>query len=157
MQIRTFERQDLNQVLKLCREVRQHHIDILDGYFTPQNDYYEQMGFLSSLEDKKYVALVAIKNNKVVGYMLAEKKISPHLIHSKIIHICNFGVSKDMRGKGVGKKLMDTLFDLCVNDGIEEISLGVYNKNTIAYNFYEKYGFAPIEQKMTLNVSNLKK
>ena len=157
MQIRNFEKQDLNQVLELCREVRQYHIDILDGYFSPQNDVFEQMGFLTSLEDTKYVALVAINNNKVVGYLLAEKKISLHLIHSKIIHICNFGVSKDIRGKGVGKKLMDTLFDLCVKEGIEEISLGVYNKNTIAYNFYEKYGFTPIEQKMTLNISNLKK
>jgi formate C-acetyltransferase len=34
MIIRKFVKEDLSQILELCREVRQHHIDILDGYFT---------------------------------------------------------------------------------------------------------------------------
>lgn len=156
MQIRNFEKEDLSQVLDLCREVRQHHIDLLNGYFNKQNDTYEQEGFLSSLDGDKYLSLVAVVDNRIVGYILAERKVAPHLIHSKIVHICNFGVTKDARGNGIGKKLMDTLFDICLIEGIEEVNLGVYNKNTIAYNFYEKYGFKPLEQKMTFNISKHK-
>ena len=156
MEIRNFKKEDLSQVLDLCREVRDHHMKLLNGYFTPQNDYYEQMGFMDSLEDNKYCAFVAVVDEQVVGYLLAERKISPHLIHSNVMHVCNFGVKQNIRGTGVGKKLMDTLFDLCIKEGVEEISLGVYNKNTIAYSFYEKYGFKPIEQKMTLSLTDKK-
>ena len=38
MIVRKFKKEDLAQVLELCREVRQHHIDILNGYFTQQDD-----------------------------------------------------------------------------------------------------------------------
>ena len=60
MMIRKFIKEDLSQVLELCREVRQHHIDILDGYFTEQNDEFEQLGFLQSLENENTIAYVAI-------------------------------------------------------------------------------------------------
>ncbi|MBQ7304196.1 MAG: GNAT family N-acetyltransferase [Alphaproteobacteria bacterium] len=152
MEIRNFKKEDITQVLEICREVREHHINLLNGYFTPQNDTFEQSGFLASLDGTNYVALVAAQNDKIIGSLLAEKKIAPHLVHSKIAHICNFGVKANNRKTGVGKKLMDKFFELCKQDGIEEIYLGVYNDNTIAYNFYEKYGFKPIEQKMIFSI-----
>ena len=43
MTIRKFAEKDLPQVLKLCREVRQYHIDILGGYFTEQDDEFEKL------------------------------------------------------------------------------------------------------------------
>ena len=39
--IRRFIKEDLSQVLELCREVRQLHINLLGGYFTQQNDEFE--------------------------------------------------------------------------------------------------------------------
>lgn len=152
MEIRNFKKEDLSQVIELCREVRDHHMELLNGYFTPQNDIFEQQVFLDSLEDTNYIALVASDKDTILGYLLAQKKIAPHLIHSHIVHIYNFGVKKDARGSGIGKKLMDSLFEIALKEGIEEINLGVYNDNTIAYNFYEKYGFKPIEQKMIFSI-----
>ena len=68
MIVRKFKKEDLAQVLELCREVRQHHIDILNGYFTQQDDQFEQLGFLQSLEDDKMCALVAVNDDIVCGY-----------------------------------------------------------------------------------------
>lgn len=150
MIIRHFIPKDLPQVLELCKEVRNHHIDILNGYFTEQNDYYEQMGFNDSLNGEKMIALVAEENDVIYGYILAERKFAPHLVAPKVMHICNFGVSKTSQGLGIGKKLMDEIIKICQQENFDEISLGVYNQNTTAYKFYEKYGFTPIEQKMHL-------
>ncbi len=154
MKIRNFKKEDLAQVLDLCREVREHHRDFLNGYFTEQDDEMEQMGFLDSLEDDKMVALVAEKSNSIEGYLLAEEKFAPYMVGSKVMHIANFGVKKDTRGMGVGKMLMDRILEICAERGMDEIRLGVFNKNAIAYRFYEKYGFEPFEQRMKIDLKN---
>ena len=38
MKIRKFEKEDILQVLELCREVRNHHREFLGGYFAEQDD-----------------------------------------------------------------------------------------------------------------------
>lgn len=158
MTIRKFAEKDLPQVLKLCREVRQYHIDILGGYFTEQDDEFEKLGFLNSLIDGNIIALVAENSDGLVeGYLLADKKDVPYLIESKVAHISNFGVAEALRGKGIGKKLMDAFFEICKQEKIDEIRLGVYNKNINAYNFYEHYGFEALEQRMIFKMNNREK
>ena len=152
MKIRKFERADLPQVLELCREVRQYHTDILGGYFAEQDDAFEQSGFLATLEDDRMTALVAEEGEEFNVYLLAEKKYSPYLREPNVVHISNIGVKKGLRGKGIGKKLMDALFEMCKAEGVDEIRLGVFNKNTVAYKFYERYGFEPFEQRMSIRL-----
>ena len=154
--IRKFKKEDLPQILELCREVRQHHIDLLGGYFTEQNDEYETSAFFESLENDNVVVLVAEYEGKLNGYLLGEFKELPYLLSPKIAHIGNFGVTKNQRGQGIGKQLMDAFFELCQERNVKEIRLGVYNQNEIAYKFYEHYGFKALEQKMVLNL-DLKK
>lgn len=154
MIIRKFIEEDLSYVLELCREVRQHHIDILDGYFTEQNDEFEKLGFLQSLENENMIALVAENNEKICGYLLAERKFSPYLKEPNLVHITNFGVKKEIRGQGIGKMLMDRLLKICEETNIDEVRLGVFNKNVSAYKFYEQYGFEPFEQRMNLQIKN---
>lgn len=152
MIIRKFSEKDLPQVLNLCREVRQHHIDILNGYFTEQDDTIEQIGFVDSLTKDNMVALVAKEGENLCGYLLAEIKNAPYLQKSKIAHIGNLGVAKEMRGHGIGRALVDAFYELCQKENVDEIRLGVFNKNVEAYRFYEKYGFLPFEQRMNLQV-----
>lgn len=153
MKIRKFAKGDLPEVLELCREVRQHHIDILNGYFIEQNDEFEQIAFLESLENDKIVAFVAEENGLVAGYLLGEFKNAPYLVHPDIAHVANFGVKKSCRNKGIGKALMNAFYKLCKENKISEIRLGVYNQNINAYKFYESYGFKPLEQKMVLDMT----
>lgn len=152
MKIRKFVKNDLEQVLNLCSEVRNHHIEILDGYFTEQDDNLEQQGFLNSIDNSNIIALVAEHTDGIKGYLLAEKKFFPYLVDSNVAHISNFGVAKEKRGNGIGKMLMNAFYELCQQEGIDEIRLGVFNKNIGAYKFYEKYGFEPFEQRMKLKL-----
>ena len=50
------------------------------------------------------------------------------------------------------EKLMDAFIDECRHSGMQQVDLGVYNKNTGSYNFYIEYGFEPIEQKMRIDL-----
>ncbi len=151
--IRKFAREDLSQVLDLCREIRQYHNDLLDSYFAPQNDEYEKIGFLESLKNDNTIALVAEENNKIIGLLLGEFKNSLWLKKSHVAHISNFGINKDNRRKGIGQQLMDYFFKICKEKEIQEIRLGVYNKNTSACKFYEDYGFSALQQTMILDIS----
>ena len=153
MIIRKFKKEDTAQILELCREVRQIHIDLLGGYFTEQNDDIEQQFFLETLDNDNVVSFVAEDNDRVVGYILGDFKDLPYLINSKIAHVSNFGVSKNYRSQGIGKQLMDAFFNVCKERKIDEIRLGVYNINTVAYRFYENYGFKPLEQKMVIDLN----
>lgn len=152
MVIRKFIKEDLPQVLELCREVRWHHMDILGGYFTEQDDEFEQLDFLQSLEDDKTIALVAAEGNDVYGYLLAKRKIAPYLVKENVVHIDNLGVKQEKRGQGIGKQLMDTILQMCHEWGTDEIKLEVFNKNVGAYKFYERYGFVPLKQQVALQM-----
>lgn len=152
MVIRKFIKEDLPQVLELCREVRQHHMDILGGYFTEQDDEFEQLDFLQSLEDDKTVALVAADGNEVYGYLLAKRKFVPYLVNKNVVHISNFGVKQEKRGHGIGRELMEVFLEMCREWNMDEIKLEVFNKNVGAYKFYERYGFEPLKQQVTLKM-----
>ena len=92
-------------------------------------------------------------NNKIVGYLLGEFKNASWLSKPKVGNISNFGVSENYRRKGIGKQLMDYFFNICKDKEIQEIRLGVYNKNTSACKFYEDYGFSALQQTMILDIS----
>lgn len=153
MIIRNFEVDDLVQVLELSDEVRQHHANLLRGYFKVQANENEVEYFLDALKNEKVLVLVAVEDNVVYGYLRAEFMDKPYLVKSKIADIDNLGVSSKFRRQGIGKKLMDAFVEICREKKIDEIRLSVYNKNISAYNFYEEYGFEPMQQKMVMNLS----
>ena len=152
MKIRHAKIDDLSQMVNIAREVRQHHIEILKGYFKPQDDTMERNIISSWVVNPNYICLVAEDNSKILGIILAEIKDQIWLEQSKTIMIHNFGVAKEAQRKGIGKKLMEAIYNECQIWGVQEIKLGVFNKNISAYKFYENFGFEAQEQKMSLKV-----
>ncbi|WP_024613524.1 GNAT family N-acetyltransferase [Clostridium sp. Ade.TY] len=53
----------------------------------------------------------------------------------------DIGLSKEFRGKGYGKRLLETAIQFLVEQKIENIYLIVIEVNKIAYNMYKKRGF----------------
>jgi len=145
------------QMVKLGDESRQHHIDVMHGYFkpvTPISSGFEEKIIRTHMnETESNIIFIAVdKNDNVVGMILGEKLYKPWLEKSHVGHVSNFIVSGEVRGQGIGKKLMDAFVKECKKSGLYEIDLGVYNQNKTAYDFYIKYGFEPIEQKMHLKI-----
>ena len=82
--------------------------------------------------------------------MIANKKNVPYLENPIICNIGTLGVIQEYRKQGIGKMLMNEFLTFCKENGIQEVKLGVFNDNKIAYKFYEDYGFKPQEQEMSL-------
>ena len=145
------------QMVKLADDARQHHIDILNGYFkpvTPVSSGFEDKIIRNHMsEPETNIILIAVDStDNVVGMILGEKLHKPWLEQSRVGHVSNFIVATDARRQGIGKKLMDAFIDECRHSGMQQVDLGVYNKNIGSYNFYIEYGFEPIEQKMRIDL-----
>jgi len=150
MKIRKFEEKDLEQAIELCREIREHHREVLNGYFMPLDDNFEKRALLASLKDENLLVWVADNEGEIVGLLISEKRMLPYLEQQSRVNVETLGVKKSFRKQGIGRKMMDVLYEYCQDNGVAEIKLGVFNKNTSAYKFYEKYGFKPLEQRMNL-------
>ena len=58
-----------------------------------------------------------------------------------------FYISSEYRGKGIAKKLLNTIIKESKKRGFIELFLDVYYKNIAAVKFYEKHGFIRYTQK----------
>lgn len=145
------------QMVKLADDARQHHIDVLNGYFkpvSPTSSGVEAKIIRNHMsEPGANIILIAVDSiDNVIGMIFGEKLHKPWLEKSHVGHVSNFIVSANARRHGIGKKLMDAFIDECRHSGMQQVDLGVYNKNIGSYNFYIEYGFEPIEQIMLIDL-----
>lgn len=61
----------------------------------------------------------------------------------RIGHIDSFLVLPEMRGRGVGRLLMDAVYDHLRRVGVKTVGLDLVATNRVALRFYEHEGFTP--------------
>ena len=105
----------------------------------------EELDFITDLlknvENKKSVAFVVEINGKVKGIANIDK------YEDTQDHVGNFEIrmGKEIRGKGIGKRLMNNAIEVAKkNLKIEILELCVFSENKIAQNLYNKFGFKKI-------------
>jgi ribosomal protein S18 acetylase RimI-like enzyme len=62
--------------------------------------------------------------------------------------ISDLTVRVDMRRQGVGRRLLDHVFDWFRARGVANVQLQVYERNTKGRAFWESQGFEPFFQRM---------
>jgi ribosomal-protein-alanine N-acetyltransferase len=87
-----------------------------------------------------------IQNNRNSVYFIAElyKKVIGFIVLWNVLdegHILNIAVLEEYRNKGIGKKLLDTIFKSLKTAGITDYYLEVRKSNISARSFYTKNGF----------------
>lgn len=94
---------------------------------------------LNQIKNKKAVHLLAFYNDKLVG------ATEIHMMDKteKHIGILGISISKDFRGNGLGKLLVELILKEAKRKilAIKIVTLQVYSTNDIAKNLYEKIGF----------------
>jgi GNAT superfamily N-acetyltransferase len=101
--------------------------------------------------------VVAELNNEIVGSGYARIEDSKiYLKHPKHAYLGFMYVKPEQRGKGVNQKIIETLRQWAISQGITELKLDVYNDNLPAIKAYEKVGFTKllVEMRMGLNPEN---
>ena len=107
--------------------------------------------YFKDLINNHYV-IVALLNDKIVGYLAGsiEEKGSYELIQYGEIN--NMFVTKECRGTGIGKKLIDSFKEYCKSQNINNIKVVASFKNKDAINFYHKNGFEDFNLTLTTNI-----
>lgn len=120
VKIRKMEREDVNQVYQIEKEL----------FSMP----WSKEDFLFALEKEKNLYLVALIENKVVGYcglwgILDEGQIT------------NVAIRKEKQGQGIGTLLLQQLLEQGYQNGLLEYTLEVRESNLNAIHVYKKLGF----------------
>ncbi len=93
---------------------------------------------LKGVMKKKQVGLVVDVDDKIMGHGYVKKKEEAMSHVGKLA----LGLRKEIRGKGVGSKLMGSLLQEAEEKlDVEIITLGVFHTNRVARNLYKKFGF----------------
>lgn len=95
--------------------------------------------FLDSLNEP-YFATQFEQQDQVVGYYVG-------LVISVEATLMDIGVSKEQRGKGIGRELVKHFLRQCNKKQVQEAWLEVRVSNTSAINLYRDLGFEIIEQR----------
>lgn len=149
-------------------EYQDQATDFLHHAFVRGGGEFGYRGHLLSLEDGKPVALVGVwqpKDNlaymldalrKIVAYygpvkglrvlvrgLRFEKIVSPPRKGTLCLH--NLGVAEELRGKGIGGKVVDHFFELARKRGVDTVCLDVAATNPGAKALYERMGFSVVQ------------
>ena len=123
MIVKRMEEGDLNQVVKIEEQL----------FSMP----WTYDGFRSGISQDGSIFLVAISEEKVVGYLGMYCSFDEG-------EITNVGVQTDMWNQGIGRKLMDAALMLAKDRNIEHLILEVRKSNEQAIGLYKKTGFEEI-------------
>lgn len=84
--------------------------------------------------------LIAEKDDKIIGFVFGEKKIT---FIKNAAYIKSIWVRKSWRGKGVGTKLMRECLSAMKKYGIKSVSLTAREGNKRAVSLYKDFKFKP--------------
>ena len=108
--------------------------DSLEAEF---DDFWNSNILKSELENENSRYFVAVENGKILGF-------AGFIIMPDDIEITNIVTRKLNRGHGIGKLLLETIMDEAKAYGKNAISLEVNEKNIIALNLYDSFGFEKV-------------
>jgi ribosomal-protein-alanine N-acetyltransferase len=103
--------------------------------FTQPDGSHVPYDYLKSYIDEDEMFLVAEVKGRVVGYILGEP------LKGKIAYVALLTVDSQVRGKGIGRKLIDAFLKRCSEKELKYVFgfAPKFNKRTIE--FYRKCGF----------------
>lgn len=153
MKIRVMKTSDYESVKNLLIDVQLIH-------YENRPDIYKPVDIITKKQFKRMLSdynLVATQNDEVVGFLIASEKhtLEKEFMKSiKMLFIESFGVKKEFQQQGIGKELINTIFNMAEQEKFETVELNVLNFNQEAKLFYEKMGMTPKSQRYERRINN---
>ena len=131
LRIRLAEQKDFNPLLGLLRQLWPD----LDLDYKDLSDVY-----LKAVDSKAQQLIVGLVDNKVVGF--CSLTIKNNLWQAGSLgHVDELVIDKKFRGKGFGKKMIDSITHIAKNLKCKRIELESAFHRKEAHKFYETIGF----------------
>jgi len=129
--IRIAQKKDFSNVLMLIKELADFENEpnaVAVTLVDLENDY----------ENKLFNCLVAETQNTIVGIALYYNRYSTW--KGKTIHLEDLIVTKNYRGKGVGRALLNSVVEIAKTEKLRRVEWNVLDWNTPAIDFYKSVG-----------------
>ncbi len=146
MKIRVANKGDYAAFTRLEIEVHRLHVANEPWLFRmPENGcLWEQADYEDMIDQEETVLFLAEEAGEPSGYVFAllrSRPSRPILVPKRICSIESIGVTARCQGKGVGRALMEAVYDWAVSNGADELDLSVHAFNQQAIYFYESLGY----------------
>jgi diamine N-acetyltransferase len=108
------------------------------------NQYYSETQLGKELQDEEMFCFFAEADGIPVAYLQFKETYDnfPEIKKWKALELKRIYVLNQFQGKGIAQKLMEFFLNFATEKEYEAVWLGVWEHNTRAQKFYEKYGFA---------------
>ena len=154
--IRKATEADLPSIVELNNLVQSLHARNHPKLIKPASEGTEFSDwFVEVIENPDSIVLVVELSGTVVGYIYAEevKKtaswVSP-TVHLLMLH--HIGVDTNSQRRGVGKMLMDGIYQEAKNRDMSRVELEVWDLNEKANRLFAHYGFKDLRHRMDIQI-----
>jgi GNAT superfamily N-acetyltransferase len=149
--IRRAQREDCSAMLELIRELAVY--EKAPDEVTVDPLHFEESGF--GLNPVWWAFVVENQEKKVVAFALYYIRYSTW--KGQVMYLEDILVTETMRGKGIGKMLIERLIQEAKEKDFKKISWQVLDWNEPAINFYKKFGakFDPEWVNVTIEIPQI--
>lgn len=144
------------QVICLWEELVTVHEDA-EVHFRLRADSGEMWrSYLESrlLHDPDTRVCVALDDTQVIGFLVARlEHPAPMFCGDPYGFISDSFVRPEFRRQGVTTELFRVATKWLASRGVHELQLDVYNRNTVAYDFWQSKGFRPMKTRMVCDLA----
>ena len=137
--IRTANENDVPAIFALIKELAEFE-KLADQINTTENELRKTLFG----EDRFVKILLAEFNGEIVGQALFFKNFSTFL-GKPGIYLEDLYVKPEMRGKGIGKMLLDKIISIAKERNYGRVEWSVLDWNESAIDFYKKIGAKPLD------------
>lgn len=139
LQIRSAIESDVSSILSIVN----HEIEYSTAIYDYQPRTIEmQLEWFRKKEEEGMPVIVGVSDGTVIGfatYGIFRPKIAYRFSVEHSIYL-----APEVRGKGAGKQLMNTLIDMARQKGFHTMIAGVDASNQTSYQFHKKLGFIEV-------------
>jgi aminoglycoside 3-N-acetyltransferase I len=114
-------------------------IDLFNAVFEEEPNIGSETNLLRLLNNKGFIAIAALAENEVVGGLTAYE-LPMYYSDSSEIFLYDLAVKPEYQRMGIGKKLIQSLKEYCVNNGIKDFFVMAHVEDEHAIEFYHATG-----------------
>ena len=111
-------------------------LELLNEVFEEPHKVATEIQLKKLLNKADFYAIVAIKEDKVIGGLTAYE-LERYYTDKSELYIYDIAVKKELHNQGIGKQLIEYLKNYALKSGIEGIFVEAYSEDEQAVKFYE--------------------
>jgi diamine N-acetyltransferase len=153
--IREAEAGDMATLVRLKQQIHGIHVAYDPAVYSAMTDEEAVCFFEESMKEESTKIFVAVIQEEVVGHMITkavERPAAPGRQASGSLLIDEICVDAEHRRQGIGRLLIEKAKELALSQGLQEVTLQVWDCNLEAVAFYKSLGMRTDYIRMSMRI-----